>query len=57
MKTMFEPDEPIEWKPPMPKKEYKDGETLTGIAAFITPDLFEKTTPPKREPYIRPKML
>ena len=57
MKAMFEPDEPIEWKPPMPKKEYKDGETLTGIAAFITPDLFEKTTPPKREPYIRPKML
>ena len=57
MKPMFDPDEAIEWKPPIPKKEFKEGEALTGIAAFITPDLFEKTPPPIREPYILPKIL
>ena len=57
MKPMFEPDEAIEWKPPMPRKEFKENESLTGIAAFITPDLFEKTPPPKGEPYVLPKML
>ena len=54
---MFEPDEAIEWKPPMPKKEYKEGENLTGIAALIAPDLFEETAPPKGDPYVLPKLL
>ena len=53
---MFEPDEPIEWKPTMPKKEFKEGENLTGIAAFISPDLFEETPPPKKDPYVLPKL-
>ena len=56
MKPMFEPDEAIEWKPPMPKKEYKEGENLTGIAALIAPDLFEETAPPKGDPYVLPKL-
>ena len=56
MKAMFDPDPPIESKPPMPEKVISSGERLTGIAAFITPDLFEKTTPEK-EPFVPPKIL
>lgn len=56
MKAMFDPDPPIESKPPMPEKVISSGERLIGIAAFITPDLFEKTTPEK-EPFVPPKIL
>ena len=56
MKAMFDPDPPIDWKPPMSEKVISSGERLTGIAAFITPDLFEKTTPEK-EPFVPPKIL
>ena len=39
MKNMFEPEDPIVHKPPI---KLKPAAPLTGVSAFLTPDLFEK---------------
>ncbi len=60
LKPMFEPDHPIEWKPLSKKKIYNNnphhsGLPITGVAKWT--DMFEKTPPPLKEPFVPPKQV
>ena len=50
-KAMFEPNQPVQYKAPIIKKKMPP---LSGVARFLTPDLFEEKLPATSVAFLTP---